>query len=289
MGKLRKIGRSIGKRFKSLGKKLKSGLGKLAKAFGKLGPLGSIALSFIIPGMGTWINTIAGGSSFLAPIARGIQTAAGFVNKGVGRVFNRVTDVVEMGMNKVGEVFGGAGTGGSSFRNFVSNVTDGFIKPADVEAQSLTFDKNMIGSTMDETITVGKKPTKFLDTDFRKVGEEMFTSDKPKLFSKESKIDAVTGEELKGKARLKASREFSTYKKISPIQLVGSDIIATEDAEKFAQQQQKKATASYFSDVAQTNLIKQQDPTSSYIDFNNTNPSDEDMYNLNNAYGLILG
>jgi len=289
MGKLRKIGRSIGKRFKSLGKKLKSGLGKLAKAFGKLGPLGSIALSFIIPGMGTWINTIAGGSSFLAPIARGIQTAAGFVNKGVGRVFNRVTDVVEMGMNKVGEVFGGAGTGGSSFRNFVRNVTDGFIKPADVEAQSLTFDKNMIGSTMDETITVGKKPTKFLDTDFRKVGEEMFTSDKPKLFSKESKIDAVTGEELKGKARLKASREFSTYKKISPIQLVGSDIIATEDAEKFAQQQQKKATASYFSDVAQTNLIKQQDPTSSYIDFNNTNPSDEDMYNLNNAYGLILG
>lgn len=289
MGKLRKIGRRIGKKFKSIGKRLKRGLGKVAKAFGKLGPLGSIALSFIIPGMGTWINTIAGGSSFLAPIARGIQTAAGFVNKGVGKVFNRVTDAVEMGMNKVGEVFGGAGTGGSSFRNFVSNVTDGFIKPADVEAQSLTFDKNMIGSTVDETITVGKKPTKFLDTDFRKVGEEMFTSDKPKLFSKESKIDAVTGEELKGKARLKASREFSTYKKIAPIQLVGSDIIATEDAEKFAQQQQKKATASYFSDVAQTNLIKQQDPTSSYIDFNNPNPSDEDMYNLNNAYGLILG
>lgn len=289
MGKLRKIGRRIGKKFKSIGKRLKRGLGKVAKAFGKLGPLGSIALSFIIPGIGGWINTIAGGSSILAPIARGIQTAAGFVNKGVGKVFNRVTDAVEMGMNKVGEVFGGAGTGGSSFRNFVSNVTDGFIKPADVEAQSLTFDKNMIGSTVDETITVGKKPTKFLDTDFRKVGEEMFTSDKPKLFSKESKIDAVTGEELKGKARLKASREFSTYKKIAPIQLVGSDIIATEDAEKFAQQQQKKATASYFSDVAQTNLIKQQDPTSSYIDFNNPNPSDEDMYNLNNAYGLILG
>lgn len=289
MGKLRKIGRRIGKKFKSIGKRLKSGLGKLGKAFGKLGPLGSIALSFIIPGIGGWINTIAGGSSFLAPIARGIQTAAGFVSKGVGKVFNRVTDVVEIGMNKVGEVFGGAGTGGSSFRNFVSNVTDGFIKPADVEAQALTFDKNMIGSTIDETTTVGKKSTKFLDTDFKKTGEQMFTSDDPKLFSKESKIDAVTGEELKGKARLKASREFSTYKKISPIQLVGSDIIATEDAEKFAQQQQKKATASYFSDVAQTNLIRQQDPTSSYIDFNNPNPSDEDMYNLNNAYGLILG
>ena len=288
MGKLRKIGKKIGRGFKKVGKRLKSGLGKVAKAFGKLGPLGSIALSFILPGMGTWINSIAGGSSFLAPIAQGIQTAAGFVGKGVGRVFNRVTDAVEMGMNKVGEVFGGAGTGGSSFRNFVSDVTDGFIKPADVEAQSLTFDKNMIGSTMDETITVGKKPTKFLDTDFRKAGEEMFTSDKPKLFSKESKVDAVTGEKLKFKERLRGSREYSAYKKIAPIQLVGSDIIATENAEQFAQQQQRQARASYFSDVAQTTLMAQQNPNLMYMDFNNPNPTNDDIFKLENAYTGIL-
>ena len=59
MGKLRKIGRSIGRGFKSLGKRLKRGLGKVAKAFGKLGPLGSIALSFILPGVGSWISSVS--------------------------------------------------------------------------------------------------------------------------------------------------------------------------------------------------------------------------------------
>ena len=38
--------------FRKVGRKFKKGLGKIAKAFGKLGPLGSIALSFILPGLG---------------------------------------------------------------------------------------------------------------------------------------------------------------------------------------------------------------------------------------------
>ena len=52
MGWLRKKAKQIGNVFKKIGKKLKKGLGKIAKAFGKLGPLGSLALSFIIPGVG---------------------------------------------------------------------------------------------------------------------------------------------------------------------------------------------------------------------------------------------
>ena len=52
MGKLRKIGKKIARGIRKVGRKLKKGLGKIAKAFGKLGPIGSLALSFILPGIG---------------------------------------------------------------------------------------------------------------------------------------------------------------------------------------------------------------------------------------------
>ena len=54
------------------------------------------------------------------------------------------------------------------------------------------------------------------------------------------------------------------------------------------QQQQRKATASYFADVAQTTLMKQQNPNLMYMDFNNPNPTDDDIFKLENAYTGIL-
>ena len=122
MGKLRQLGKKIGSGIKSVGKKLKSGLGKVAKAFGKLGPLGSIALSFILPGIGSWISSVAQGSSFLAPIAQGLVKAGGIIKNGTAKVFNRVTDVIEHSMNAVSKPFmeEGARGAGSNFRNWAS-------------------------------------------------------------------------------------------------------------------------------------------------------------------------
>ncbi len=137
MGFLRKIGKKIGKGIKSIGKKLKSGLGKVAKAFGKLGPLGSIALSFILPGIGTWISSVAQGSSFLAPIAQGLVNAGKFVKNGVGKVFNKVTDAIEYSINKVSSI-GGEGVAGSNFRNWASEVTGGFIEPSTQGVSDIT-------------------------------------------------------------------------------------------------------------------------------------------------------
>ena len=130
MGKLRKIGKKIGRGIKSVGKKFKKGLGKIAKAFGKLGPIGSIALSFMLPGIGTWISSVAQGSSFLAPIAQGLVNAGNFVKNGVGTVFNRVTDAIEYSMNKVSSFVGGEGMAGSNFKNWVSETTGGFVEPS---------------------------------------------------------------------------------------------------------------------------------------------------------------
>ena len=157
MGKLRKIGKKIGRGIKSVGKKFKKGLGKIAKAFGKLGPIGSIALSFMLPGIGTWISSVAQGSSFLAPIARGLVSAGNFVKNGVGTVFNRVTDAIEYSMNRVSSLAGGEGMAGSNFRNWVSETTGGFVDPSTkgiepIKVESATFTRTAPdGSTVDFT------------------------------------------------------------------------------------------------------------------------------------------
>lgn len=136
MGKLRKIGKKIKRGFKSLGKKFKRAFGKVAKAFGKLGPLGSIALSFLLPGMGSvlsgWLSNMGPVGEFILNIGSKIQKGANWVKNGVGRVFNRVTDAIEYGMNAVSKPFmkEGARGMGSAFRDFVSEQTKGFIDPS---------------------------------------------------------------------------------------------------------------------------------------------------------------
>ena len=137
MGKLRKLGKKIGKGIKSVGKKLKKGFGKIAGAFGKLGPLGSIALSFMLPGIGNFLTGMAGTggvTGFIGNIAVEISKAAGAVKNGVGKVFSRVTDAIEGGMNAVSKPFmkEGARGAGSAFRDFVSETTNGFVDKSTV-------------------------------------------------------------------------------------------------------------------------------------------------------------
>ena len=286
MGKLRKIGKKIGRGFKSLGKKFKKALGRVAKAFGKLGPLGSVALSFILPGMGTWISNLAGGSSFLAPIAKGIQSAAGFMGEGASRVFTRVTDAISTGMDKVGGLFNRPEVG-TNFQNFVSEVTNGFIKPVDIEATTLELPATP--DTIGETVVTAPKAESFTEA-AKARGERMLAVEKPSLFdSVKGQIDPKTGEAYTAMGKLRGSAEYAAFKGVAPIRKVGAELIAADDAEKFAIAQSKKYQREYFSDFGQDVLIRPQDPTSNYIDFNNPNPSDEDIYNINNAYGLILG
>ena len=145
MGKLRKLGKKIGRGIKKVGKRLKKGLGSIAKAFGKLGFVGSLALSFLLPGIGSaiggWLQGVAGAGGFgsglansALKIAQGISKAGNFVKDGVGKVFNRVTDAMEYGMNAVSKPFmqPGARGAGSAFRDWASNATGGFIDRSNV-------------------------------------------------------------------------------------------------------------------------------------------------------------
>ena len=124
---LQKIGKKVGKQFKRVGKKLKKGLKKVASKFGELGPLGSIALSFVIPTIGAWIQGLPNGN-IIKTIADTVGKVAGRVQNGVGRVFNTVMDGVENGLNGIsGKAMTERGWG-SSFRDGVSKLTGDFIE-----------------------------------------------------------------------------------------------------------------------------------------------------------------
>jgi hypothetical protein len=151
MGWLRKKAKQIGRAIKKVGKKLKKGFGKVAKAFGKLGPLGTIAMSFILPGIGgaltNWLGQFGAGvmkmlpkgmSTFISNVGNTIRAAAGGIKEGIGRVFNKITDGIEFGMNKLGSPFG-KGDVGSNFRNWVSEKTGGFIDPSTKGVEDITI------------------------------------------------------------------------------------------------------------------------------------------------------
>jgi hypothetical protein len=344
MGKLRKIGKKIGRGIKSVGKKFKKGLGKIAKAFGKLGPIGSIALSFMLPGIGTWISSVAQGSSFLAPIAQGLVNAGNFIKDGVGTVFNRVTDAIEYSMNRVSSFVGGEGMAGSNFRNWVSETTGGFVEPstegikdmsipADTKVLQTPGGKEMTFEVPESTISAeaqvgiggpkmpkppkGMKDPVFIDgidTDLKAgfyeqadlnefykgvdtpvdigVGESSAVTMQDGTVI--DPLDRKTIKTTEGVTPPKPGASYfqrskSAYKVVAPVTAVGSSIQASEDAEKFAAQQLRKQQAEYFADTANSVLMRRPDPTTNYIDFNNPNPSTQDIYNLTNAYGGILG
>lgn len=151
MGWLRKKAKQIGKAIKKVGKKVKKAFGKVAKAFGKLGPLGTIAMSFILPGLGSaltgWLGKFGssvmkmlpkGMSTFISNVGNTIRAAAGGIKEGIGRVFNKITDGIEFGMNKLGSPFG-KGDVGSNFRNWVSEKTGGFIDPSTKGVEDITI------------------------------------------------------------------------------------------------------------------------------------------------------
>tara|TARA_R110000765_G_scaffold26077_1_gene63788 strand:+ start:1516 stop:2517 length:1002 start_codon:yes stop_codon:yes gene_type:complete len=332
MGKLRKIGKKIGRGIKSVGKKFKKGLGKIAKAFGKLGPLGSIALSFMLPGIGSWISSVAQGSSFLQPIAQGLVNAGNFVKNGVGKVFNKVTDAIEYSMNKVSSFAGGEGMAGSNFKNWVSETTGGFIEPStegikDMSTQAstkvlqtpggkeMTFEVPETTISAEAQVGIGgpkiPKPPKGMkdpvfvdgiDTDLKKgfyaeAELNKFYKGEPvgaTLSDSATESYSTTIQSSKGVTPPKPGNKYfqrskNAYKAVGPISTAGQSIQAGEDAEKFAKDMAQKQQAAYFADVAQTTLMKQPDPTTNLIDFNNPNPSTQDIYNLTNAYGGILG
>ncbi len=185
---LKRIVKKISRGIRRVGRKIKKAFGKIAKAFGKLGPLGSIALSFILPGIGDAIGKWFSGlpnDSFLVKIVDRLRTGASMIKDGVGTVFNKVTDAIEYGMNAVSKPFmkEGARGMGSAFRDFVSDVTGGFIEKSEVGLT--TADGRLITdlnaeeraklkesgelAKIQETAAMARRKQSFLDRNMREI------------------------------------------------------------------------------------------------------------------------
>ena len=136
----KKIIKGVGKAIKGvakiIAKPLKAVLKPIGKIFGKLGPIGTIALGFLLPGLGgalgSWFNAAGGAfqglfapNSFMhnaiGSIGQAIQGAAKFggnvYNKTIGRVFNSISGAIKGGIE---------GLTGGKLENF-GKWTEGFM------------------------------------------------------------------------------------------------------------------------------------------------------------------
>ena len=113
MGWLRKKGRQLRKGIKKLGREIgkafKSIMKPFAKVFNKFGPLGSMAMMFILPGIGQmmsgWGAGFAKGGSFLSKFAgkvvQHVGNAINFVATAPQKIFKTITSGMSAGWNSL--------------------------------------------------------------------------------------------------------------------------------------------------------------------------------------------
>lgn len=258
MGFLRKKAKQIGKAIKKVGKKIKKAFGKVAKAFGKLGPLGTIAMSFILPGIGgaltNWLGQFGAGvmkmlpkgmSTFISNVGNTIRNAATGIGDGIKNVFGKITDGIEYGMNKLGSPFG-KGDVGSNFRNFVNELSGGRIGEAEFGTKP-----NMDTPTVPEISDVPKVDTTgeglTVDEKLDRMGLKPEKGD-------ESIIDLAKRDDLTAAEKIKLSKEAKTFKRVSSLGKFGADIINQEQAIKLSQETQDQTRRDYFTDFGQSSL-----------------------------------
>ena len=149
MGKIRKLTDKIGKAIKKIAEPLWDGLKKvlkpIGKVFSKLGPIGTIGLGIMLPGIGSvvgsWFNAAGGAfqglfapGSFMHSVVGGIGD---FISQGansllgtesvLGKAYGSITDVISAGVNVITEPFLGKGKGlATRIANFTANFTDRF-------------------------------------------------------------------------------------------------------------------------------------------------------------------
>ena len=224
---IKKIVKPIARGVRSIGRDLKKGFGKVAKAFGKLGPLGSIALSLILPGLGGalsgWLNSLGPVGQFIVRIGEQIGAAASYVKEGVGRVFSSITNGIEMGMNAVSRPFmeKGARGMGSAFRDFVSNATGGAIDRSSIVGSDATtgksiFATNADGVSLDKLSIEDRLAAVQTDTVQSQLNDAQYARDLDVFHAKEIKTIAKIDDYKLVDAKGKVGKGFDFVEKTNP-------------------------------------------------------------------------
>jgi len=192
----KKIIKGVGKAIKGVAKVLwkpiKAVLKPIGKFFGKLGPIGTIALGFLLPGIGnivgSWLNGMGGAFQGLfqgmprifnaiGKVGNAIKSAATWgsdmYGKTIGRVFDSVTGAIKGGIDTL---TGGKATQfGDWLGKFTSDIGDkltykgeGIQGPMDITDAAVNATKSL---TTIEPITVTaeyRKPAGMSNREFRK-------------------------------------------------------------------------------------------------------------------------
>ena len=248
MGWLRKKAKQIGNAFKKVGKVLKKGLGKIGKFFGKLGPLGSLALTFMFSTFGgpilQWLNNIPGVKQ-IGNVFKGIKSFVGDIGKSV---YGTVTEGIQTGINRIGQAFGKEGVG-DGFKTFVDNIT-GLGETTSVQEEVAS------GAIKGGDVSSGVVPTEDA-IDVSKGFEITQTGDgKFKITKETNKFFDIRKEnpELSFRESFEMSDEGKAYKKFNLVGKTGSIINQADEEEEYLRQMQEQNEASYFSSQGQALL-----------------------------------
>tara|TARA_R100001460_G_scaffold101615_1_gene145735 strand:- start:4848 stop:6068 length:1221 start_codon:yes stop_codon:yes gene_type:complete len=188
----KKIGSSVAKRMRKIGRGVKKGFSKITRAFGKLGPIGHLALFFILPGMGnvvsSWMGQFGskvmnmlpkGFSKTLTSIGTQIKSAASIITKPLASVYNTVNQALTAGIDAVTAPFMGGQGAATRFQNFVNNTANKFSASPANETMSM----EEIAEAQQESINRITGPQQPLDEAARnaRIGKTEITAADKKL------------------------------------------------------------------------------------------------------------
>ena len=178
----RRISRGIKKFLKPIGKALKDGLGEVGKFFGQMGPIGTLALTLMLPGIGAawssfgaWAGAQGG---LIGGVMQGVAQAGNFAGKVYSSVTGFVSDVVgTVAGNTIGKIPVGGGKNltdvYNGFRTFVGNQVDSVRMKMGLPTSNITAETIAEEAEVLNNVTIEKgyeeglelEPVNLLDAD----------------------------------------------------------------------------------------------------------------------------
>lgn len=147
---IRGIGKAIKKITKPFRKVLRKVLSPIGRIVNKLGFVGTLALSWMLPGAGAWIGQWL--SSFGPGMANLVaKVSTGFTNlmKPFKTVYNSVTEVFKQGANKIGQMFGFEGPAGMKWGGY----GEGLVADASVDAVTGAVTGGVTQGTLTDSVS----------------------------------------------------------------------------------------------------------------------------------------
>jgi len=232
----KKLGSSIAKGMRKIGRGVKKGFKKVTKAFGKLGPLGHLALFFILPGMGnvmsSWMGQFGskvmnmlpkGFANTLGTVGGAIKDVASFAYKNtIGAVYNTVSKALTTGIDFVTAPFMDGTGAATRFQNFVSDTAKKFSAPGPTGPEITQGAKDSVAE-MDKRIEKIKGETGTI-----KPSKEAIARDK--TLTEAQKISAEA--RRRSEALLESTKPPVTDKTVTDTVASAKDTIASGEEKK---------------------------------------------------------